>query len=110
VTLSAQQGHAEAQSNLGYAYLYGRGVARDYHTALDWFRKAAAQNQPNAEYESADPQALLQLMTSLLALAAHSCNRERRYARSSEKPRGGLGHRSKDDVRIEAGHIIRKGM
>jgi uncharacterized protein len=31
-------------------YAYGRGVPKNEATALSWYRKAAAQNDPAAEY------------------------------------------------------------
>ena len=39
----AQQGDAEAQSNLGFMYLIGRGVPEDDAEAVKWYRKAAEQ-------------------------------------------------------------------
>jgi hypothetical protein len=45
---AATQGHAIAQNDLGYMYLVGRGVARDYSEALRLFRQAAAQGEPVA--------------------------------------------------------------
>ncbi len=46
----AEQGLAEAQSNLGIMYRKGRGVAQDYAEAVKWFRLAAEQG--NAEAQS----------------------------------------------------------
>ena len=37
----ADQGDATAMSNLGMAYLNGRGVARDYVKAREWYQKSA---------------------------------------------------------------------
>ena len=37
----AEQGVARAQSNLGAAFLEGRGVARDAAKAADWLKRAA---------------------------------------------------------------------
>ena len=39
----AEQGHAEAQHQLGYMYLQGRGVARDDIQAHIWWSLAASQ-------------------------------------------------------------------
>ena len=39
----AQAGHARAQSNMGAAFLEGRGVERDHAKAVDWLRRAAEQ-------------------------------------------------------------------
>jgi TPR repeat protein len=46
----AAQGIAEAQTNLGLLYFYGRGVPRDYTKAREWFEKAAAQDHADAQY------------------------------------------------------------
>jgi TPR repeat protein len=39
----AEQGHAKAQSYLGYMYENARGVARDYQAAAHWYSLAAEQ-------------------------------------------------------------------
>jgi uncharacterized protein len=39
---AAQQGHAEAQHNLGLLYLYGMGPAQNYSEAYFWLDLAAA--------------------------------------------------------------------
>ena len=39
----AEQGDAQAQSNLGYMYAQGQGVAQDKAVALVWLSLAAAQ-------------------------------------------------------------------
>ena len=39
----AEQGHAEAQNNLGVMYGYGYGVPQDEAEAAKWFRLAAEQ-------------------------------------------------------------------
>ena len=36
-----EQGHADAQFQLGYAYWIGRGVAQDDEKAVMWYRRAA---------------------------------------------------------------------
>ena len=46
--LSAEQGEATAQYNLGYMYEYGRGVAQDYTQAMRWYRQAADQGHKRA--------------------------------------------------------------
>ncbi len=46
----AEQGDARAQFNLGYMYANGWGVRRDFHEAVEWYRKAADQGLPNAQY------------------------------------------------------------
>ena len=40
---AADQGHADAQHNIGASYAYGHGVPQDFPEALRWFRKAHAQ-------------------------------------------------------------------
>jgi TPR repeat protein len=48
--MAAEQGHAEAQNNLGRCYLNGVGVQKSYAEARKWFGLAAAQdNQAAAE-------------------------------------------------------------
>jgi TPR repeat protein len=39
----AEQGHAQAQNNLGYMYDNGEGIARNDGAAEKWYRKAAEQ-------------------------------------------------------------------
>ena len=46
----AEQGHAEAQYNLGGMYAEGRSVPQDYGEATKWFRKAAEQGHAEAQY------------------------------------------------------------
>jgi uncharacterized protein len=45
----AIKGDADAQFNLGQAYRFGRGVARDPEAAEDWYRKAAARGHVRGE-------------------------------------------------------------
>ena len=47
---NAEAGDAEAQYDLGAAYLKGKGVAEDKETAVFWFRKAAEQGYAAAQY------------------------------------------------------------
>jgi TPR repeat protein len=42
--LAADQGRADAQSNLGSMYAEGEGVPQDFAQALMWFTLSAAQN------------------------------------------------------------------
>ncbi len=44
----AEQGGASAQSNLGWMYAEGRGVAQDDNEAVRWYRLAAAQGHTKA--------------------------------------------------------------
>lgn len=45
----AQSGDPDAQFNMGQAYKLGRGVKADMRSALDWYRKSAAQGHVRAE-------------------------------------------------------------
>jgi uncharacterized protein len=45
----AEQGDAEAQSLLGYMYINGEGVLKDYKEAVKWIRKAAEQGYAEAQ-------------------------------------------------------------
>lgn len=45
----AQAGDPDAQFNMGQAYKLGRGVPSSMSTAIDWYRKAAAQGHIRAE-------------------------------------------------------------
>ena len=46
----AEQGHAEAQFNLGLMYVNGQGVTQDHSEAVEWYRKAAQQELAGAQY------------------------------------------------------------
>ena len=45
----AEQGNVEAQFNLGLLYDRGRGVPKDKHEALRWYRRAATQGDTFAQ-------------------------------------------------------------
>ncbi len=45
----AEQGHANAQSNLGRMYRKGQGVPQDYAVAAKWYRRAAEQGYASAQ-------------------------------------------------------------
>jgi TPR repeat protein len=47
---AARQGHAEAQSNLGWIYARGEGVAVNKAEAARWWKKAAAQGDSLARH------------------------------------------------------------
>ena len=47
---AAEQGYAQAQFNLGYAYANGKGVPEDYKEAVKWWRKSAEQGYAQAQY------------------------------------------------------------
>jgi len=46
----AQRGDAEAQFSLGLSYANGKGAARDYALAEQWYLKAAGQNHALAHF------------------------------------------------------------
>jgi TPR repeat protein len=48
--LAAAQGHATAQSNLGYMFYEGQGVAQDYAEAVRLYSLAAAQGDAGAQF------------------------------------------------------------
>jgi hypothetical protein len=45
----AEQGHPEAQYQLGFLYRTGWGVPRDYEEAFKWFHRAADQGNSSAQ-------------------------------------------------------------
>lgn len=46
----ADKGNAWAQNNIGYLYEQGLGVGQSYPEAMNWYKKAAAQNLPQAQF------------------------------------------------------------
>ena len=48
---AADQGHKEAQYNLGFMYYCGRGVTQDHNKAAEFFAEAAKQGQADAQYK-----------------------------------------------------------
>jgi TPR repeat protein len=48
--VKAEQGDANAQSNLGFCYESGRGVEKNVAEAVKWYRKAAEQTNAYAQY------------------------------------------------------------
>ena len=48
--VSAEQGDAKAQYNLGVCYENGHGVPQDYSKAVEWYRKSAEQGHAAAQY------------------------------------------------------------
>lgn len=44
----AEQGNAEAQYDLGMAYIKGQNVQQNYQAAKEWLEKSAAQDYPGA--------------------------------------------------------------
>ncbi len=49
--LAAAMGNTHAVSNLGYCYMYGRGVKEDIPLAIEYFRIAAANDDVDALYK-----------------------------------------------------------
>jgi len=49
---AAEQGHADAQYNLGELYNKGRGVKRNKKTAQKWYKAASAQGHVKAKYRT----------------------------------------------------------
>ena len=47
----AQDGDAVAQNRLASMYLLGRGVAKDYSEAENWFRQSAEQGDAASQFE-----------------------------------------------------------
>ncbi len=47
---AAEQGHAQAQYNLGLMYANGQGVPQDEQEAVKWFRLGAEQGYAIAQY------------------------------------------------------------
>ena len=45
----AELGNAKAQSQLGFMYASGDGIAQDNAEAVKWFRRAAEQGLPEAQ-------------------------------------------------------------
>ena len=48
-TPHSEQGNADAQNNLGEIYQTGLGAAKDYKTAVEWYKFAAAQGNTPAQ-------------------------------------------------------------
>jgi hypothetical protein len=46
----AEQGDADAQTNLGVMYEKSKGVPQDYAEAVKWYRKAAEQGNASAQF------------------------------------------------------------
>ncbi len=47
---AAEQGHANAQHNLGVMYKMGEGVSMDWEEAFKWYRKAAEQGNAPSQF------------------------------------------------------------
>ena len=72
---AAEQGHAEAQFQLGLCYSDGNGVERDKNTALYWYEKAV-KNEDKSLKESSK--------TLVESVIKH--NKEQGYSSSRAKP------------------------
>jgi TPR repeat protein len=46
----AEQGNAQARSNLGVRFAHGLGVTQDYKEAVKWFRLSAEQGEAEGQY------------------------------------------------------------
>lgn len=46
---AADEGHAQAQSDLGECYYFGEGVEQNYAEAVKWYRKASEQGHEQAQ-------------------------------------------------------------
>ena len=51
---AAEQGHSQAQYNLGLCYANGCGVAKNPSEAVKWYRKAAQQGVQEAKVKLSD--------------------------------------------------------
>ncbi len=51
IKLSAEQGDADAQLELGIAYYLGEAVRQDYAEAVKWFKLAAEQGKALAQFQ-----------------------------------------------------------
>jgi Sel1 repeat len=51
---AAEQGHAEAQSELGWCLQYNWGVVQDAAEAASWYRKSAKQGHADAQFRLGD--------------------------------------------------------
>ena len=49
IRTAAENGHADAENNLGTMYNSGQGVSQDFLEAVRWFRLAADQGSANAQ-------------------------------------------------------------
>jgi TPR repeat protein len=47
---AAENGNSDAQIKMGYAYLTGRGVEKDYQKAMQWYSLAADREIAHAQY------------------------------------------------------------
>jgi len=46
---AAEQGHAQAQFNMGVIFSTGRGASNDFEKSIEWFTKAAVQGNAEAQ-------------------------------------------------------------
>lgn len=78
----AEQGNAEAQSNLGRMYLYGWGIKKSEAAAAKWYRKAAEQGDARA-------QKMLAYMYEQGTGVEKNPAEAEKWRRASEQPRRG---------------------
>lgn len=48
---AAEQGHREAQFQMGRIYFLGEGISQNEMEAFEWFRKAAEQGHRRAQFQ-----------------------------------------------------------
>ena len=46
---AANQGHSQAQYNLGVVFAFGKGVPKNNATAVEWYRRAAENGSAQAQ-------------------------------------------------------------
>ena len=85
-SLAADQGSADAQNNLGVAYLKGDGVPQDFVRAHMWFNLSAAQGKKSA---AKNRDRIAALMTPAQIAEAQTLAREWRPERP-ERPQSRL--------------------
>ena len=75
-------GTAEAYSNLGVSYYYGKGVSQDYNKAVQYYQRAAAKGHPfgmynlavACEYGNGTPRDMDKAINNYRMAAEHSVN------------------------------------
>jgi TPR repeat protein len=75
--MAADQGHANAQSNLGLMYRDGEGVPKDYVQAHMWFNlSSAASSEPSRSMIAENRNAVAEKMTPAQIAEAQKLARE----------------------------------
>ncbi|SNT70785.1 zinc-dependent peptidase [Psychrobacter sp. LV10R520-6] len=65
---SANQGNAQAQSNLGAMYDQGIGVQQDYAEAFEWYTRSASQGDARAQFKFVMLSYLLPIMIGVILI------------------------------------------